>query len=910
MSLSARTFLTALLLAGTAASAAAQQGTIAGRILDGDTRRPLEGAQVQVGSAATQADDQGAYSIGAPEGLVTVTVVAIGYVTTQRTLTVVAGQTADLDILVEPDPIAMSAVTVTATRDATPERSTAVPAAFDVRTSRDIEVQPSRTVGDLVVDMPGVDAPQSGIQSRNIVTRGFNNVFSGALLVLTDYRYARVPSLRLNAYNMIPAPALDMERVEVVLGPASALYGPNSANGILHVITASPIDEPGTSVSIGGGNRSIFTGAFRQAFRFNEQLGAKVTGQYFRGHDFEYQDPFEVPDPANPLIAARDFDVERWGGEARVDYRPWEDSDDGLTVAYGLNQLVNSIELTGIGAGQAKDWKYQYGQVLFRRSGLFAQAFVNASNAGETYLLRTGNPIVDESNVIASQLQYAFAPIDRLDLTTGVDFSKTTPKTKGTITGSNEDSDGTIEYGAYVSARLELAETLDLVAALRMDDHEHLEDKVWSPRVGLVYEPAQGHAFRATYNRAFSTPTTNNLFLDISSGTIPVVPGFGYDIRTLGVPESGFTWNDQCAGGVSSYCMYSPFAPGMQLPATGAALWDALVLDQLFQNPATAPAIAAMGLDSATFRTALSGPTPADLTSVLRRFDHESIGFPLDATGPTRVDRIRPTITNSYEVGYQGLVAGRVRLSASVYRNDIHDFVGPLRVETPSVFLDGTSVATYMTTRLVGAGADATVASGYAAAAAGQVAMVPFGTVAPDQRDNSALILTYRNFGDVTLWGADIGFEAALTDRISALGSYSWVNDDCFDQNGDGLCQGSIDLALNAPEHKGSFGLRFRDRGVGGSGLELGGRVRYSGGFPMNSGVYIGEVREYTAVDANVAYEVPSWEGFLASLSVNNITLNPLNGQGIFEAKHQEFIGAPAIGPIVMLQLTYELGAN
>ncbi|MGD2047651.1 MAG: hypothetical protein PVH96_15685, partial [Gemmatimonadota bacterium] len=61
---------------------------------------------------------------------------------------------------------------------------------------------------------------------------------------------------------------------------------------------------------------------------------------------------------------------------------------------------------------------------------------------------------------------------------------------------------------------------------------------------------------------------------------------------------------------------------------------------------------------------------------------------------------------------------------------------------------------------------------------------------------------------------------------------------------------------------------------------------------------------------ANVAYEVPSWEGFLASLSVNNITLNPLNGQGIFEAKHQEFIGAPAIGPIVMLQLTYELGAN
>jgi iron complex outermembrane receptor protein len=665
----------------------------------------------------------------------------------------------------------------------------------------------------------------------------------------------------------------------------------------MHIITTSPIDDPGTSVSVGGGNQSIFTGAFRQAFRFNEKVGLKVTGQYFRGRDFEYVDPAEVPSASNPLIAARDFDVERWGGEARLDVRPWQDSRDGVSLTFGMNQLGNSIELTGIGAGQAQDWRYQYGQVQFRRSGLFAQAFLNASNAGDTYLLRTGAPIVDESTLAAAQLQYAFAPIDPLELTAGVDFSKTTPKTGGTITGSNENSDETTEFGAYLSAKFELSEPLDLVAALRMDDHQHLENRVWSPRVGLVYEPIEGQAFRATYNRAFSTPTTNNLFLDISAATIPIFPGVGYDVRTLGVPETGLTWTDQCAGGVGSYCMYSPFAPGTQLPATGTALWNPVVVEALLADPAAVAGIYAMGLDSASFRTAMASPTPAEVASVLRRFNHENFSFPADQ-GITPVDRIRPTITTTYEVGYQGVVGERVRLSGSFYRNEIHDFVGPLRVETPSVFLDGASAGAFIAGRLVTAGVPAGPAGSFASSVAPSVAMIPLGTVAPDQRDNSALILTYRNFGDVQLWGADIGFEAALTDRVSALGSYSWASKECFDQNADDVCTSSIDLALNAPTHKGSFGLRFSDRGPGGTGIEVGARARYSGEFPMNSGVYVGDVESYTVLDANAAYEVPGYEGLIASLTVNNV----------FDERHQEFIGAPEMGIIAMFQVSYRFG--
>jgi iron complex outermembrane receptor protein len=126
------------------------------------------------------------------------------------------------------------------------------------------------------------------------------------------------------------------------------------------------------------------------------------------------------------------------------------------------------------------------------------------------------------------------------------------------------------------------------------------------------------------------------------------------------------------------------------------------------------------------------------------------------------------------------------------------------------------------------------------------------------------------------------------------------VSKECFDQNDDGLCTSSSDLALNAPTNKGSIGLRYRDRGFQGRGLEVGARVRYSGEFPMNSGVYIGDVASYTVLDANAAYEIPGLDGAMLSLTVNNI----------LDKKHIEFIGAPEMGVLALLQLSYTFGGR
>ena len=156
----------------------------------------------------------------------------------------------------------------------------------------------------------------------------------------------------------------------------------------------------------------------------------------------------------------------------------------------------------------------------------------------------------------------------------------------------------------------------------------------------------------------------------------------------LGVPQTGLTWNNQCPGGFNSYCMYSPFAPGMQLPATGTALWNSVVVPALVADPIVDATLMLLGLTPAAFAAILADPTPADIASVLGRFnseDPETTPF-LPDPGVTSVDRILPTITTTFEVGYQALFADKLKLSVSVYRNQIKNFVGPLRVETPNVF--------------------------------------------------------------------------------------------------------------------------------------------------------------------------------------------------------------------------------
>lgn len=869
-----------------AAGADAQTGTIQGVVRDTDGAVP-ELAFVRVlgrEGGTPVSGPEGGFELALPQGAYSLVAESPGY--RQKRLDdveVVAGEVTDVTITIESFTSLLDQPNVT-TEPWRSEATSSSPARVSIVSGEQARDWGGPTLVGSLQGLPGIDVAQTGLTPSNVVSRGFNNVFSGSLLVLSDYRYTRLPSLRFNAYNMIPATAFDVDRIELVLGPAAALYGPNSANGVVHVVTSSPIDRPGADLSVSAGDRESFQGAFRAAARLGEGVGVKLSGQLFRGREWEYVDPVEQDNASEdtPLIGNRDLDTERFSGDARIDFRPWGPDGGEIILSGGMN-VIDGIELTPLGAAQAEDWRYQYGHVRLERNGFFAQAFLNQTNAEDTRLLRSGTLIVDRSRTMAAQTRYTFASGEGQEWVAGVDVQRTEPRTGGTIMGENEDDDVIREIGAYLHSRTALSTQVDFVAAVRVDKHDRLEDVNVSPRLAFLFTPAEGQNFRLTYNRAFNTPTTNNLFLDLVAGRIPLGGGLGYDVRAVGTPSTGFTYEEPCEGGVGDLCMYSTFAAG-RIAADGGEVWDELLSFLSAADPTfadLAPLLMNPGADS-------NDPV---LASGLLGFDQEAEEF-LPTGLPEAIDPLRSTITNTIELGYKGLIADKLSISADVYSTSITDFVGPLRVETPSVFLTPRSVEEFVRHRLASQLEAGTVTDEDIAGIVQGITSIPTGTVTPDQRSGTDVLVVSRNFGDVNLWGADLGFELHATDEVTVTGSVSFVSESCFDFSEDDPCGSRADITLNAPSSKGSVGVRYESAY---SPITLGARMRHTGSFPMNSGAFVGDVEAYTLFDAHVGWTLPQISGAKLSIVAKNL----------LDTKHQEFVGAPVLGRLAFVRLTY-----
>lgn len=929
--------LTLVLCAG--ALSAQETGTISGRLTDAETQNGISGATVQVVTSAnrsvgsTVTDAQGSFRIAnIPAGTYTLRFDMVGYESGRvEDVRVIAGETTIAGASLRTVAFELNPLVVSASKKQ--EKAVEAPAHVEVVQEREIAERPTTTPVDHLRNAPGIDVITAGVQSTNVVARGFNNIFSGSLHTLTDYRAARIPSLHVNFLHFVPQTSDDMQRMEVVLGPGAALYGPNTANGVLHILTKSPLDDEQTTFSIGGGERSLLHITGRTSQLLSPNFGIKVSGQYLQADEWEFTDPVEIaaraqadsdpagfdaqqpfdpatgqPYPANvlaqrrALVGVRDFDIQRWSGDVRADWRAAENltfvASGGLTNATG-------IELTGIGAGQAKDWRYSYAQLRGTYNNWFAQTYLNMSDAGDTYLLRTGAPIVDKSKVWASQIQHSAALGERIDFTYGADYIRTMPETGLTINGRNESNDDYNEFGAYLQSTLRPHRYFDLVGAIRYDKHSHLNDPVWSPRAGIVFHPTEEHSFRFTYNRAFSTPTSLNLFLDIDAGPLGALGPFGFRARAFAPGQNGISFRDNNGNlGIST-----PFrgSPTTFEPVVTSNVYD-------LQVSALAAAAAAQGQPIppaliAYMRTLTADPGFSALT--LDSFDPlGGVRTSFNAAEFDDIPGIEESTTSTFEVGYKGIIGGRLLLAADAWWQKSKNFTSPLITATPLIMMDPLELGGFLVPRLApvimasNPGMTPEQAQAQATVIAQTMAQIPAGVISSPgvQGARPELLLTYVNFGEIDLNGFDFSASALLSDSWQLGGTFSLVSDDHFMVP---LGEDTQFVALNAPKKKGSAHLTYRSLARGLNG-EV--RVRFNDEFPANSAGYVGLscvtgdvntgpcVDSYTLVDLVLGYKLP----------IVGTTLQ-LNITNLFDEKYQSFVGTPEIGRMAIVRLKYDI---
>ena len=161
-----------------------------------------------------------------------------------------------------------------------------VPVTVEKLSQRQVE---QITTPDLVAGLgrfKGIDVSSSSLLTTSFSTRGFNSSRSERVIQLADYMDTQLPSLSSNFGNLLGLPTLDVASVEIVHGPASALYGANAFNGVLLTNSKDPFKDPGLTVRLRGGNRDLLDGQLRYAVRLGERVAFKIAGGATRAEDF------------------------------------------------------------------------------------------------------------------------------------------------------------------------------------------------------------------------------------------------------------------------------------------------------------------------------------------------------------------------------------------------------------------------------------------------------------------------------------------------------------------------------------------------------------------------------------------------------------------------------------------------
>src|SRR3990172_1926409 len=231
---------------------AEETGTLKGEVKDVDGLA-LPGVNVTAsGTGGTKngyTDINGAFTlVGLPAGLYDVTIELAGFVTiTQTDVQINAGDNS-ITFTMKTSGITELMV-VSASRVETSLIN--APATMSVVQSETIEASSAQNYGDLLRSVPGLNVIQTSARDINLTSRQATSTLATSQLALLDGRSIYLDFFGLILWDFIPSNPNDISQIEVVRGPASAVWGANALTGVVNIITKSPRETPGvTSVTL------------------------------------------------------------------------------------------------------------------------------------------------------------------------------------------------------------------------------------------------------------------------------------------------------------------------------------------------------------------------------------------------------------------------------------------------------------------------------------------------------------------------------------------------------------------------------------------------------------------------------------------------------------------------------------
>jgi outer membrane receptor protein involved in Fe transport len=416
--------------------------------------------------------------------------------------------------------------TVVVSGSRTEEKLINAPVTMTVITADTIANAPTRNFAELLRSVPGLNLTQISARDFNATTRSATGTLSTGQLALLDGRSLYQDFFGFVMWDFLPVNLNEIKQVEVIRGPASAVWGANAFNGVINVLTKSPREIQGTSVTYGMGlfDRSVndndansgmlvyFSGTYAQAV--NDRWAFKLSGGGYS------QDALPRPTGVIPGSPGTTYpDYQNTGTvqpkfDGRIDY----DFVDGRKLSFsGGVSGTEGIMHTGIGPFDINSGsKMGYGKVSYTQKGLRANFFTNVLDGNASNLLTRDvnfRPIGFDfqTQTYDADLTNVSTVAQRHVLSYGGNF-----RYNAFDLSLAPQADNRVEFGVYGQDEIFLSSHFRWVVGARIDRFDYLDDFVFSPRTTFMVKPSENQQFRLSYNRAYRSPSVINNFLDVT----------------------------------------------------------------------------------------------------------------------------------------------------------------------------------------------------------------------------------------------------------------------------------------------------------------------------------------------------------------------------------------------------------
>ena len=418
-------------------------------------------------------------------------------------------------------------VVVSASRQATAPLD--APVSTHIITAEDIRLSGATNIPDLLRQVPGMEVMQMGAGHTNVGVRGFNARLNNKVLVLVDGRAVWMDFLGTTFFRLLDVNLADIERIEVIRGPGSTLYGANAFSGVVNIITR-PKGERSAEFGVIGGMGPTIQGNVRYSDRI-KTVGYALSVGYEQTDRFELEyDPDRLdltPDVTDPELAVRALRLN--GG---LTWLPRKDTQFGLSG--GVTSGYDDFYAIGLLRNMYISGTFPWARADIRHKGLNARAFWNHSNAsaGPTWFAEGTLDSLEtqvKANVFDVEASYGGEVQMGIPhhITVGAGFRVKT------IDWDYLAEDHTERHlNGFIEDRITFARWLSAVLGFRFDQHP-LVGFTPSPRAAVIVKPTERMAIRASASTAFRIPTFMESYLALR------VPGpvTGTELITYGNSE-------------------------------------------------------------------------------------------------------------------------------------------------------------------------------------------------------------------------------------------------------------------------------------------------------------------------------------------------------------------------------------